>query len=326
MAKAVVSRLLSVHKEHEVLLKLETAGLGEDEAQAIVDSKKNTLASTLVEVVRALRDDKDILDKIKELLSSSKKSGTVPVGQYADEKVKSSYTYPPEYKGPKLIGEQVDRLAELFGLSLGYTSEYLEKILPTLTLPEGAEGWFAIPSVDALAARFFPEVEDVEERYARAVQLIFDKIAELRPFYNFRNGEIDSKHMRLHPRTLTAFKQIAETQKGDILIVPLQLGLRHRGKSIRLADEDIAVGTNEFGLDILSGVSVALVHPERFVRWEALHMDLPGTKWSLSGGGEFAYSAYLGFSVEKLEFDYGHLDDPDDNCGSASGFLVSVPS
>lgn len=35
------NRALSVHKEHELLLKLEEAGLGNAEAQAIVQSRGN---------------------------------------------------------------------------------------------------------------------------------------------------------------------------------------------------------------------------------------------------------------------------------------------
>ncbi|MFW0862002.1 MAG: hypothetical protein ACKKL6_00220 [Candidatus Komeilibacteria bacterium] len=47
----VVSRTLSVHKEHEVLLKLETAGLNDELAQAIIDSKSNQLATKVVELI-----------------------------------------------------------------------------------------------------------------------------------------------------------------------------------------------------------------------------------------------------------------------------------
>jgi len=321
MTQAVVGpRTLSIHRGHEVLLKLEKAGLGEGEAQAIVESRDNALAETLVEVVRLVNVDKSIILKIKQFLSAN----TVSVGKYANEEVESSYTYPKEYTGPKSIAKQVDRLAELFGLSLGYTSEYIEKVLPTLTLPKGAEGWFAIPSLDALAARFFADVEDPEERYCRAVQLLLDKVASLRSFYNYRSGEITPKHLRLISRTLEAFKQIAATQNGDIWIIPAQLGLRHRGRSIRLAWELFT--SDEFGLDALSVLAITLTHPERFVRLEQLHIDIAGNEWSLGGGGEFAHSAYLSFSAEKLKFGCRLLDNPSDSFGSASGFVVASPS
>ena len=49
--ETIVSRTLSVHKEHEVLLKLESAGLCEDLAQRIIDSKDNDLAKKVVRLI-----------------------------------------------------------------------------------------------------------------------------------------------------------------------------------------------------------------------------------------------------------------------------------
>ena len=47
----IVSRTLSVHKEHEVLLKLESAGLCDTLAQRIIDSKDNDLAKKVVRLI-----------------------------------------------------------------------------------------------------------------------------------------------------------------------------------------------------------------------------------------------------------------------------------
>ncbi|MBU1091662.1 hypothetical protein KKA27_02275 [Patescibacteria group bacterium] len=47
----MVSRTLSVHKEHEVLLKLETAGLTDVLAQRVIDSKSNDLATKVVRLI-----------------------------------------------------------------------------------------------------------------------------------------------------------------------------------------------------------------------------------------------------------------------------------
>ena len=46
------NRALSVHKEHELLLKLEEAGLGDTEAQAIVQSRGNQLAKKVIAFIR----------------------------------------------------------------------------------------------------------------------------------------------------------------------------------------------------------------------------------------------------------------------------------
>jgi hypothetical protein len=48
----IVSRTLSVHKEHEVLLKLEAAGLCDELAQKVVDSKDNDLAKKVVRLIQ----------------------------------------------------------------------------------------------------------------------------------------------------------------------------------------------------------------------------------------------------------------------------------
>lgn len=56
-------RVLSVHQEHELLLKLESAGLGESEAQAVVESPKNQLAKRLVELIRFGKADPSACNK-----------------------------------------------------------------------------------------------------------------------------------------------------------------------------------------------------------------------------------------------------------------------
>ena len=89
--------------------------------------------------------------------------------QYANEVVSSSYSYPKEYKGPKSIVEQVKTIAELFGLDPTAALEFA-KNLPEL--PEGAEGWFAIPKVPAVAKKHFSSITDSGEQYCEAVKLV----------------------------------------------------------------------------------------------------------------------------------------------------------
>lgn len=203
--------------------------------------------------------------------------------QYANEEVRSSYTYPKEYKGPKPIVDQIKAIAKIFGLDPSQAIEFA-KNLPAL--PEGAEGWFAIPSVDALAKKHFPEVTDPVQKYCQAVQLVHAKIAASRSFYNYREGQITPAQLRVHARTAHALDLIAETQKGDILIVAAQLGMRHRGKSVRRAREVFVA--NEFGLGSLAVGSIVLTHPERLVRWEELDMDCSGDEFYPGADGFFS--------------------------------------
>lgn len=244
--------------------------------------------------------------------------------QYANEEVRSSYTYPKEYKGPKPIADQIKAIAKIFDLDPASALEYA-KNLPQL--PDGAEGWFAIPSVDALAAKHFPGVTDPAQKYCQAVQLVHAKIAASRSFYNYREGQITPAQLRVHARTAHALDLIAETQKGDpstgsgqaILIVAAQLGMRHRGKSVRRAREVFVA--NEFGLGSLAVGSIVLTHPERLVRWEELDMDCSGDEFSPVAVGGFSESPCFGFDGGKVRFVTGFVDYPDGSFGSVSGFL-----
>ena len=236
--------------------------------------------------------------------------------QYANEEVCSSYTYPKEYKGPKPINDQIKALAKIFDLNPSHALEFA-KTLPEL--PNGAEGWFAIPSVDALAAKHFPEVTDPIQKYCQAVHLVHTKIADSRSFYNYREGQITPAQLRVHARTAHALDLIAETQKGDILIVAAQLGMRHRGKSVRRAREVFVA--NEFGLGSLAVGSIVLTHPERLVRWEELDMDCSGDEFSPVAFGGFSGSPYFRFHGGGVGFDAYFVGSPLDLFGSVSGFL-----
>lgn len=259
------------------------------------------------------------LKKLIEQLSIS--------NQYAGEEVASSYTYPKGYKRPKLISQQIDSLAKIFGLSLGCTSEFVDKVLPKLTLPDGAEGWFAIPSVDALASRFFPKVNDPAERYRCAVNLVLAKIGESRKFYNYHDGQITAECFRINSRTAHALDILAEQQKGDILIVAGQFGKRHAGRSVRRARE-VMVGCSEFGGYTLAVGSMLLVHPERLVSYDDLWMDIPGDEFDPGADGSFGYAPDFRFNDDRVRFHMRwvrfHMrwvSRPHEHCGSVSLFL-----
>lgn len=236
--------------------------------------------------------------------------------QYESEEVRSTYVYPKEYKGPKPIDYQILVIAEAFGLDPTSALVYARN-LPAL--PDDAEGWFAVPSVAGLAKKHFPEVTDPAEMYCQAVQLVHAKIAASRSFYNYREGQITPAQLRVHARTAHALDLIAETQKGDILIVAAQLGMRHRGKSVRRARKVFV--RSEFGLGSLAVDSILLTHPKRLVRWEELDMDCSGDEFSPEADGDFSESPCFHFGVGKVVFDAEFVDNPRDLFGSVSGFL-----
>jgi len=235
--------------------------------------------------------------------------------QYRDEEVSSNYIYPKEYKGPKPIIDQINALAKILGLDPSQALEYT-KSLPQL--PDGAEGWFAILS-DTGLQKLFPQITDPAERYCKGVRLIHEKIADSRSFYNYREGQITSAHLRVHTRTAHALDLIAENQPGDILIVAGQLGMRHRGRSVRRAREVFV--SNEFGLGSLAVGSIILTHPERIVRWKELDMDCSGDEFSPVADGSFSRAPIFVFHDGKVRFGADWVGDAYDRYGSASGFV-----
>jgi hypothetical protein len=97
----------------------------------------------------------------------------------------------------KLIEEQVKFIAEKFGLDPTSALEFI-KTLPAL--PDGAEGWFAIPKVSSVAKKHFSAITDSAEQYCEAVKLVHSKLAESRSFTNYRNGEIVPSKLRVHAK------------------------------------------------------------------------------------------------------------------------------
>lgn len=233
--------------------------------------------------------------------------------RFKDEEVSTNLRYPSEYHGPKPIEEQIAALAAIFGLDPAKALEYA-KSLPEL--PHGTEGWFAIPCVDALAAKHFPEVIDPGQKYCRAVELVLDKIAAKRAFYNYRANQIDTAHLRVSARTMEAMAKLEEQQKSEILIIAAQLGMVHKGQSVRRAHETFAA--NEYGLTSVTSGSIVLTHPERLVRFEELDMDMAGDEFSHDGDDVFDHAPYLSFGDDKVEFGAGHVFDARGGCGSAS--------
>jgi len=235
--------------------------------------------------------------------------------QLVDEKAESNYAYPPEYKGPKPIEDQIRAIAKIFNLVPTKALEYAQH-LPAL--PSGAEGWFAVPSVDALAKKRFPEVEDPAEKYCRAVQFAFDKINSSRECYSWYDVPIDKEHLRITDRTARFMESIAQTQSGDVLIIAAQLGLRHRNRSVNLARN--LFQTNEYGITTLSVLSIVLVHPERFASSEGLDIDCSGDEYCPFGEVDFLHSPCLGSSGCELDFCAPDCDSWNEFYGSGSVF------
>ncbi len=229
--------------------------------------------------------------------------------QYADEEVASSYTYPPEYTY-KPLAEQIAILTKHFPeLKVEQTNKWIKTVLPTLTLPAGAEGYFAIPRPDKVAPT-----------YHEALQKVVAIIGSTRKFQNYREGELGPEYVRQCERTTKFLGRIGEQQPGDMLVIPCQFGLKYRGKSTQRSRE-LMNKLTEFGLGAFQVGCMLLTHPDRAVRTEELDMNCAGDEYSLEADGDFSLSLYFRFYDGQLRFVGYWVGFVDRNCGAVSGFL-----
>jgi hypothetical protein len=262
-------------------------GLDNPGAQRVIEHG-DEFASGIRESVTALLKDLSVSDKFK------------------DEEVESSYGYLSGYKS-KSITEQTNRLRELFP-GIGNADEKLADG----TLPPNTEGWFAIPKWEKIAPT-----------YNEAVQKVLDMIKQTRggKFYNYRDGQLGPERLRQTAKTTGVFQKLGDEQKDhDILVVPAQFGIRHRGRSVRRAREVFA--SNEFGLGAFAIGIMILTHPERLMNYDDLWIDCPGDEYDDPGSDvRFGRAPFFGFRVGGVAFGASWFGAARGVYGSASGFV-----
>ena len=255
-------------------------------------------AGATLELLKLVRSNSDVAKAMVKVGKASLRN------RFADEEVKSTYTYPDNYS-VKSIAEQIVALNGFFNLGGAKALTYADN-LPGL--PEGAEGHFVIPRWQAVA-----------KTYGKAVEKVLALIGKSRTLKNWREGQLGEKYLRQSERTEQMFAKFCEQQEGDIIIIPAQFGLLHRGRSVRRAREVFA--DNEFGLGSFAIGCMLLTHPEREQVWEQLHIDCAGDEFAPDGDGQFVNAPNFGWNDGRLRFSTGWADDANGQFGSASGFV-----
>ncbi len=225
--------------------------------------------------------------------------------KFKDEEVASNCGYPSDYK-PKGIAEQINRLRELFpGIS------FADEKIALGELPKHAEGWFAIPKWQTVAPI-----------YGEAVEKVLAMINRNRDgnFYNFLKGQLGPDKLRQSAKSASMLKKLGDEQKDhDILIVPAQFGIRHRGRSIRRAREVFA--GNEFGLGAFEVGIMLLTHPERLMNENDLWIDCAGDEYVLCADDVFLRAPIISFLDSRIRLNDRWIDYVGNNYGSASAFV-----
>lgn len=183
--------------------------------------------------------------------------------EFADEEVESFRGYISGYTKPDTILEQAETLSRLFNeYQLGFPNTNV----PKSKLPEGAEGWFAIPRWQLIAPTYGEAVE-------RVIELLISKAYGLR-FENLNEGRLGPKNLRQSTKSVGMWEKLEKEQKSDILVIPAQFGVRHRGRSVRRARA--VMSKTEFGLGAFAVGVMLLTHPHRFQNKDDLFIDCAG--------------------------------------------------
>lgn len=238
--------------------------------------------------------------------------------RFKNEEVASNYGYLSDYK-PKGVTAQTNHLRELFP-GIGFCNQDLLAQIESgeVKLPEGAEGWFAIPN-------WMKNPKIFGSSYSEAFQKVLDKIKETRNgrFHNWCEDQIGPERLRQSAQTEDFFRELSRAQGDpDILIVPAQFGIRHRGRSVRRAREVMQDSGGEFGLGAFAVAIMLLTHPERLQNLDDLWIDLAGDEYdSPVSGVRFDSAPCFYFSDGWVEFGTEWVGDVRGSYGSVSGFF-----
>lgn len=154
---------------------------------------------------------------------------------------------------PRPIHEQIELIAREFSLPTEQTFRFLNGLFRDTGLPSDARGWFALPTIEAVAEQFFADSKDPIEKYRKATELALDKISK-------RSGEFEGLDCKSTPekffllkKTRQALEAIRIHQSGAIFILPVKFDV-----GINLASSD------EFPLGSFFTACLGLTHPERY--------------------------------------------------------------
>ncbi len=237
--------------------------------------------------------------------------GLALMDEFADEEVESEYGYLSGYKQANAATDQFAAIKSIFPQAESY-----DMALAAKDAPVGSEGNFLILPWQKVAPT-----------YREAVEIVLAKLKETRNgrFQNSRNGQLGPSYLREGDKKIKAMKKIAVEQSGhDVLVVSTQLGIRHRGRSVRRA---LAVMSgNEIGLGAYEIGFILLTHQNRLQHFDGLWIDAAGDEFAPDADGDFCRAPCFDFDGGGLGFDAYDVDNPHEYCGSASAFVVVVPS
>jgi len=228
---------------------------------------------------------------------------------FADEEIDSSYGYPPGFRILS-VQEQLQTLIERADFFEKNDASHIDQ-LASRDLPEGAEGW-----------GLFPKPSVVGSAHHNNLIMFLRLLSIQRSFHTWSNHEVTTNHLRISARTLNAIEILETETPGDFLVIPVQFGMRHRGRSMRRTRACFA--ENEFGLGPYEVAVLMLTHPGRITGHRQLNAGCPGADYAPKGNCAYREGIYFhwGLEFERLRMSFSTPNDMSRQSGPCTGFLM----
>lgn len=164
-------------------------------------------------------------------------------------------------------------------LDLSHVQEQAARYMRSnkLVLPDGMDGLALVPKPLCIASNVYLDVKDDDDWpiYNLAMRRLLEVMQESwrDRFYDVSRGRVGRHHLRREERTTKAYE--ANLLPGDVMALPVQMGILHRAQTPKYAWETLQA--DEFGLDAFAAGCILLTHPERLASREDLVIDCLGT-------------------------------------------------
>ncbi len=243
--------------------------------------------------------------------------------RFANEEKVSKWGYYSGYEKPKSVEDQIDIIRSHWSnLDPDPALRYMREVYPNLKIPRWVEDPFALVRPKNLYCHDGSDSRTFEKETNQLAHVL--AALRLSRGTGVRLGNSKFVPQQIHrTKSLhwTWLTRLTEQQSGDILIIPAQFGLRHRGRSIRRARE--MFGRNEFGLDSYMVGTMLLTHPERLQHRSDLNIDCAGDAYDPLDllGREMCAPNFNIQNMDCLYFSARWIDEASPYNGSASGYL-----
>lgn len=302
----------SLDQGRQILELVAQTGWTREEVQRRIIEKWGSLREVAV-----LLDGELTEDGLRALLSTRERIATPKaVADFASEEVPSTYGYPPGWQLLP-VSEQATRLVQAFG---ALDVSHVVALAKGITVPDGFDGLAVIPKLSAMV-RLAKKSPKKWEPVNIAMRTLVKAMKQARrDFRDYVGGNIGPEYLKLGTRTAEARAKL-ENLPGDCLVVPVQTGMKYRGRSVRRARFLIGENPREFGLDSVAAGILVLTHPERLQSDAVLFMDCAGTEYAPYADGRFARAPLWHFWRGVLELHFNRVGGPSERYGSVSGAL-----